>query len=112
MNTNPISYLYNFFRPQNKSIKISEIKIGDMVELTYYHPKDTGSLNGNLICTRLNPDELENRTIKGIITNVFLNKELFQRFVEVKTCKVYNDVPVERKFFFFESEIEKIRKIE
>jgi hypothetical protein len=103
--------LKSMFKKQ-EPVKISDLKIGDVVELSYHHPKDLGFFNENqLTCTRLNPDELENRKIKGIIISVYRNQEIYRWFLEVKTHKTYDSIPVERCFLFMENEIETIRKL-
>jgi hypothetical protein len=94
------------------TISIADLKIGDVVELTYYHPSEIGFLDDNqFTCTRLNDDELENRTIKGIVVNTFKNLDLLKWFIEVKTQKNYNGVPVERCFLLMENEIKSLRRI-
>lgn len=93
-------------------ITVADLQVGDIVELSYRHPKDLGFFNDNeLICTRLNPDEIENRKIKGIVVKTFRNQELYKWFLEVKTQKVYGNMPVERCFLFMEDEIETLRRI-
>lgn len=103
--------LKNFFNKE-LPITIADLQTGDIVELTYYHPKELGFFNDNeFICTRLNPDEIQNRKIKGIVVKTFKNQELYKWFLEVKTQKVYDNMPVERCFLFMEDEIETIRKV-
>lgn len=103
--------LKNFFKKEEK-ITIADLKVGDIVELTYYHPKELGFFNDNeLICTRLNPDEIENRKIKGVVVKTFKNQELYKWFIEVKTHKVYDNIPVERCFLLMEDEIETLRRV-
>ena len=102
----------SLFQQKNKQISVTDLKIGDIIELSYHHPKNLGFFSDNqLICTRLNPDEIDNRTIKGIVTNVFRNADLLKWFLEVKTQKILNGRSVERKFLLLENEIERIRKL-
>lgn len=93
-------------------VTIADLQIGDIVELSYYHPQELGFFNDNeFTCTRLNPDEIENRKIKGIVVKTFKNQDLYKWFLEIKTQKVYGNVPVERCFLFIEDEVETLRRI-
>lgn len=104
--------LKKLFKKSEQKTTIAELKTGDIVELSYFHPKELGFFNDNeFTCTRLNPDEIQNRKIKGIVVKTFKNEELYKWFLEVKTQKVYNDVPFDRNFLFMEDEIETLRKI-
>lgn len=103
--------LKKFFK-KSTPITIADLQVGDIVELSYYHPKELGFFNDNeFTCTRLNPDEIQNRKIKGIVVKTFKNQDLYKWFIEVKTQKIYDNIPVERCFLFLEDEIETLRRI-
>lgn len=107
------SWVLNVFNKKNKQkLQISELKIGDMIQLSYYHPFDLGFINNNqLTSTRLNPDEIENRTIKGVVVNTFKNNDILKWFIEIKVQKEYNGMSLERKFIFMEHEIETMKRL-
>lgn len=108
---NMFQTLMAFFK-KGKPITIADLTIGDLVEVSYHHPKDLGFFTENqLTCTRLNPDELDNRKIKGIVIRTFKNPDIFKWFIEIKTQKIYDGFSVDRCFLLMETEIEMIRRI-
>ena len=95
---------------KNPSVTVEELKIGNILELTYKHPREVGIVGeDSLTVTRLNQDELDNRTIQGTVTNVFREKSLYKWFLCVRVYKNNNGISSLREFTFMEDEIESFR---
>jgi len=94
-----------------------DIVLSDAVELEFKDPRKIGiidSLGNHTTLTRFNPEEFENRVVKGIVARVWKEANpLNQWLIEVSTqLKLKNDVTVTRKFVFLDNEIEWIRKLQ
>jgi hypothetical protein len=100
---------------RDKKIDISSLKVGQLVELKYKHPKEMGFLHNSTTCTRLNEDELENRTIKGSITSIYKQPSICKWFIGIKSYKKSYGNSVEesyeRHYLFIEDEIDYIREL-
>lgn len=94
-----------------------DIVLSDAVELEFKDPRKIGiidQLGNHTTLTRFNPEEFENRVVKGIVARVWKeDRPLNQWLIEVSTqLKLKNDVTVTRKFVFLDNEIEWIRKLQ
>ena len=98
------------FKKPNTKTPIKELKVGQMLELEYKHPKDVGIINSNhLTTTRLNADELDNRKIHGVVINVFREENTRTWVLGIRVHKKQNNFMVQRDFLFMEYEIKNYR---
>jgi hypothetical protein len=89
---------------------IKDLKVGQMLELEYKHPKDVGIINSDhLTTTRLNPDEIDNRKIQGVVINVFREENTRTWVLGIRVHKQQNNFMVQRDFLLMEYEIVNFR---
>lgn len=107
------SFFKRFFTKKPIPFNIEEFIIGQMVELEYHDPKTIGIIVPNSTTfTRLNPDEMDNRVIRGTIERINWNDSLACNVVTIKTFKMVNKVSVVRTYLFLEAEIKTCRGLE
>lgn len=95
---------------QKSLAPIKDLKVGQMLELEYKHPKDVGIINSDhLTTTRLNPDELDNRRVQGVVIHVFREDTTRTWVLGIRVHKKQNDYMVQRDFLFMEYEIKNYR---
>jgi len=103
----------NLFPQSNKKkqyITVSEAKLGQMVEVVFRDPRDLGiQVPGQLTCTRFNPDEFENRVVKGFVKHKGTHEaHPFGKYITIESRKLDR----ERQFLLMDYEIESMRLID
>jgi len=89
---------------------VRELQIGQFVEVSYKHPSQIGIVDGkNLTCTRLNPDEIDNRKIQGVVIQVVREELTRTWLLGIRVHKTLSKATIQRDFLFMEYEIEKLR---
>jgi len=93
---------------KNKFVSVDEVQLGQMVEVRFHDPRHLGiQVPGQLTCTRFNPDEFEDRVIKGFLT--FKGKwdggPNYGNYIIVESRKQDQ----RRDFLFLQQEIDTIR---
>ena len=98
------------FPPKETFITLDEAHLGQMVEVTFRDPRTLGiQMPGQLTCTRFNPDEFENRKVKGFVKQVGEHSATpFGRYITIEARKF----DMERSFLFLDYEIETMRIID
>jgi hypothetical protein len=90
-------------------IALDKLKTGQAIEVRFHDPKTLGFINQNeLSYTRLNPDELEDRTIQGIVEHVTWEHDI-GHLLKVATFQIRENKPLFRSYLFLEGEIEYVR---
>lgn len=98
----------------------ADIGTADPIELEFKDPRKIGiidKLGNHTTLTRFNPDEFENRIVKGIVSKIWkeeglLNQWLIEVVAHVKShTKSGTEIILSRKFVLFDNEIEWIRKL-
>ena len=107
-----LDLLKQFF--SGKSVKkhktaLDKLKTGQAIEVRFRDPKTLGFMDKNeLSYTRFNPDELENRTLQGIVEHVVWEHDIGW-LLKVSTFQVRGNKPLFRSYLFLEQEIEYVR---
>lgn len=100
------------FIRKEKFITIDDAEVGQLVELKFHDPRMLGiqAPNGQLTCTRFNPHEFEDRTIRGFVS--FIGKweggPQYGKYIVVDAQSKADF----RKFLLLKHEIESIRVLE
>lgn len=89
------------------------LKIGDLVYLKFKTPDEIGIISGhNLICTRLNREEIDKREVEGSVSFIQKPSELLKsHVVEIATYSSPSMPGLLRRMTFLEDEIENIKKL-
>lgn len=88
------------------SDKLSLLAVGDLVRLKFIDPTKMGFLNAGQATVRFDSDDLVERRLRGIVTNLSENSEF--RFIELVTFKKYGDRVVMKKYILLENELESL----
>lgn len=89
---------------------LEALKTGDWVEFEYYHPNEIGIISNNTLSnTRLNPDELKDRVIRGCIERVRWEDGAAGYSISIKTFKVNENYLTLREFMLMSYEVKTYR---
>lgn len=100
----------NLLLPSKRNITVTEAEIGQMVEVVFHDPRDLGiQVPGQLTCTRFNPDEFEDRVVRGFVKQKGEHHgSALGRYIVIETRKLDR----ERHFLFLDYEIKSMRIID
>ncbi len=102
--------ILDFFKkkaPEPEFTTLSDIDLGQMVEVVFHDPRKLGILvPGNTSCTRFNPDEYDNRTVQGFVVHKGEHHgTVFGKYVIIESRKLDK----QRQFLLLDYEIDTIR---
>ena len=104
--------LRNLFshKKQDDLVTVDAVEIGQLVEVTFFDPRTLGiQVPGQLTCTRFNPDEFEDRKVKGFVKHKGDHSAIpFGKTLTIETRRLER----EREFLFLDYEIESMRIID